>query len=116
MDFRVLHRSFRCKCRLLPASDASSIETGQGNSWAKKWERIFDLNDVKQIQPATLIFPAHRTGQSDRHTQFSNCRRSQKTSSGHGSMMTQSSGPFFTVFMSAVSPPWRSIHPFTVSG
>ena len=40
----------------------------------------------------------------------------QKTSSGHGSMMAQSSGPFFTVFMSAVRPPWRSIHFFTVSG
>jgi hypothetical protein len=33
----------------------------------------------------------------------------QKTSSGQGSMMAQSSGPFSTVFMSAVSPPWRSM-------
>ena len=34
----------------------------------------------------------------------------QKISFGQGLMMAQSSGPFFTVFMSAVSPPWRSSH------
>jgi hypothetical protein len=39
----------------------------------------------------------------------------QKTSFGQGSMIALSSGPF-TVFMSAVSPPWRSSHFFTVSG
>ena len=40
----------------------------------------------------------------------------QKASFGQGSMMAQSSVPFFIVFISAVSPPWRSIHFFTVSG
>ena len=40
----------------------------------------------------------------------------QKISFGHGWMMAQSSGPFFIVLMSGVSPPRRSSHFFTFSG